>query len=283
MAAAGRWTLQVLLWAAVLLVLAAGAQSIVRTVTTFRTALLSVAPPPWGDAQAQRVATAFATDYLTWDSADAAARARALAPYLPAGTDPALGWDGRGRQAVLFAIPGEVERVGPGRAVVRVDARVRQYQRGGAAGWTALDPIWRHLAVPMALAGGQVMVSGAPAYLGQTAVPAYSRPADPGTDRAVTQATIADAERFFFAYAADRLGLVTAPGTMLTGLGGSVSFVGLDAWTVFAGTGDERDAAATVRWHDASGATYRQGYRLHLVRVIAHGASRWLVDRISSV
>ena len=133
-------------------------------------------------AEATALAVAFATDYLSWDEADAARRGRVLAGYLrsPGAELDRFGWDGSGRQRAEFAVPGRTS-VGPdGRLEVDVRVRVTPYHRVGdrssepeperagtpavapaptGRGWRSLASQWVRLTVPV-LRDGPGLVIG---------------------------------------------------------------------------------------------------------------------------
>jgi len=136
-------------------------------------------------AEAAALAAAFAADYLSWDEDDPARRGRVLLGYLrqPVEDPTLLGWSGRGRQRVDFALPGLVRPDGDTRVLVDVRVRVTPYRSvGGHAagpdldpdpvlagvaaaapapagrGWRGLASCWVRLSVPVTLEGGRLVV-----------------------------------------------------------------------------------------------------------------------------
>jgi hypothetical protein len=225
-------------------------------------------------------------DYLTWDEDDAEARSQALSADLPSGVDTTAGWDGHGRQSVVLAVSGEVVVRNRRQAAVPVQVRVLPYTRtaddSADARWQALPQVWRTLQVPVALVSGQVVVTGSPAYVGQTTPPPLPSDSAVATDSVISRQTRSDAEAFFAAYADGDTTAYTAPGVDVVGLRGQASLAGLESWSVHTGASDTRDATATVRWRDVTGAVLTQSYQLRLVRIAASNGSRWFIDRIGA-
>jgi len=219
---------------------------------------------------AEAYAVRFAMAYLTFDSAHPNARQPALAPYLPVGGDPNVGWDGSGHQVAITAVPSVID--------------VRSAQQGLVTVAVMTDGgRWMYLAVSVVADPGGLVVSGEPALV-------------PGPGRASWQPSIAAANSedtdlsaklrpslaaFFRAYARSSQSELTyyaAPEIAFTGLGGAVELGDLSDLTVAQGQTDHRRAVATVRWFDrVSGAGLTQRYRLQLVR--ADG--KWLVGAIA--
>lgn len=278
---------RVVLWVAATAVMAAGLRQIVfppAHPAPMGSPALGSAWPAGAATAAERVASRFAVDYLTWDEDNPTTRSQALDADLPSGVDMAAGWDGHGRQTVTLAIAGGVHPRSRTRGVVTVQARVIPYTHiggtGAAAGWQALPQAWRTLAVPVAITSGRVVVTGAPAYVGEPTPPRVPPEDPPAIDSAISAQTRSQAEAFFAAYAGGDTTAYTAPGAQVAGLGGQVSFVGLDSWSVHTGTPDRRDASAAVRWRDVTGAVLTQSYQVRLVRIATTGGSRWFVDRV---
>lgn len=82
-------------------------------------------------------AAAFAADYLSWDQDDPAGRGAALAGHVVGPRDERrlaeCGWSGRGRQRVLTAVPGRIERINAKRVLVHVHVQVSPYVRDADA------------------------------------------------------------------------------------------------------------------------------------------------------
>jgi conjugative transposon protein TcpC len=233
--AAGR----VLLWGAIGLVFVRG------VVSLFVTPQESVSAPstPAGPAVlpgAEGIAARFSVDYLSYDQANAAARARLLTRYLPAGADTAGGWDGRGASVAADPVSVGVEADGAGAGLVTVAVRVA-------------GPGWAHLAVPVARDGSRLIVAGSPVFVPG---PAPAAPvAGPTEGSAGDAAGMRPAvEAFFRAYAGGEgtdLTYVTAPGRTLSALDGLVGFAGLGELVV-KGERGSATARASVRWTEPS-------------------------------
>lgn len=273
-----------LVWGAAAVVMIAGLRQIIWGPGGEQVSPAPPASSAWPDAQAQQVATRFASEYLSFSEDDPQSRQQVLAELLPSGADATAGWDGHGRQGVLAVVPGEVRHVDDTHAVVRIEARVQPFTRPAGTGrWEAGEPGWRSLAVAVAVVDDQVVITGLPAFVGRQPPPGYSGQATPANDSALTSTLRGEITRFFTAYAdGSDVDAYTAPGVDLAGLGGAVAFDSLESFTVYRGSGDQRDAVATVRWASGSGGELRQSYRLRLVRVDAGRASRWFVAEITA-
>ncbi|MEY9839508.1 conjugal transfer protein [Streptacidiphilus sp. EB103A] len=230
-------------------------------------------------AEAQQVAAQFARSYMSWDSSDPQMRASELAADLPQGADPKMGWNGSGYESAAQTIPGAVTQLGGGRARVSVDVRVSVTATVG--GKQIVTNGWRGLQVPVAEARGRVIVTGQPALVGLPGPIAYTVPAPPDPDNALTGATTQTVQQFLTAWAAGNQGQAAAPGAVILPLGGSISLSSLDGWTVDAGTGSKRYGTATVTWNLA-GAQLQQTYRVVLLQVVAGGATAWQVDGVTA-
>jgi hypothetical protein len=214
------WVLRAVVWVVLLLI---GYRGVAAIVTSYEGKSGSA-----GNAGAARagqsasgfpvtLASAFALEfgqiYLNFSPATAAQRASELAPFLPAGTDAQLGWNGSGSQTVQSVQPAGVQVRGVHSAVVSLLA---------LANGRLIE-----LSVPVYYADGGLVVSGQPAL---TAPPvAVVPPAGPKVthDLAVQQTLRSLLPAFFRAYAggpSSQLAAFAAPGTRLSGLGGEVGF-----------------------------------------------------------
>ncbi|MFJ4880872.1 hypothetical protein ACIP93_37480 [Streptomyces sp. NPDC088745] len=226
---------------------------------------------PAAAAQATAVRTAYA--YLAWDQAAPEARAQALAPLLAAGVEPDMGWDRQGVQTVVTALPGPVMGAAGGRARVRVEAQVRT-PADKTARWVALE-------VPVVVAGGRVVVTGAPALVGtptgpQAAPDSSPRPGDP----AFSAATGPAVETAFAAWARGDAAAVIAPGAAIQPLPAGMQLLQVRSWTADEGAGARRWGTAEITW-EIGGGEVAQSYRVQLTRVSAESASRWQVSQIT--
>jgi hypothetical protein len=274
-ASGGRW----LVWAGRLLL---WTTLVVVGVTGLRTLLLgspagdgvAVAPDPAAAFPVQAgmaSAALFATDYLTWEPSQRAARALRMSAALG---DAARGSEvsGEAEQAVEQVVPVGIEVGDPGVAVATIAVRVLRID----AEETARE--WLHVAVPLvADPEGAVRVTGAPVLVPappEAGVDVTHPPA--GTDSAAAQELAEPLAAFFRAYAegdaTEVRYLVTDDSAVGGGLDGQVAFERLERVTVAAGRGPERVATATVRWRTGS-ATVAQSYRVTVRRV----GDRWYV------
>ncbi|MFE4497118.1 conjugal transfer protein [Streptomyces niveus] len=244
------------------------------------------AAPVYPDAEAQAVAARFARAYLGWNEDRAEERAALLAAVLPADSDTALGWDGKGRQDVLTVQPGAVTPGADHQARVRVEALIRAAAKATAKGKkktpAAVSPArWVALDVPVVHTAGRVIVTGPPGLVG---IPATGTRAPEiptaRTDPDLTPQTKAPVETFFAAYATGDTDAVTAPGASVPPLPAGVTYEALVDWAVDAGTGEDRTGTARVSWAFEGGATAEQVYRVQLTQVSSPDARRWQVSAV---
>ena len=260
----GRWFWRGLVAMLALPIFLAGLASIANAV--IRGGRVAAPVSPLSDQGAQAFALRFAADYLTYDESQPDQYRQRLKPYLADGLDGMAGWDGKGKQQASLVLPvGSAVQPG-GLRLVTVAAEVTGSR-------------WLYLAVPVAGQSGSYLVTAIPAL-----VPAPSRaswsPPNEGrlTDPEMSRQREADVAAFFKAYAASSpdLGYFEAPGVSYPGLSGAVALVGLQGLVVYQG-GESREAEASVRWKDVSGATYRQLYRLRLQQ----SGGKWLVASLA--
>ncbi len=245
--AGGRWLIWVLrgvLWLVLLLI---GYRGVVAIVTDS-----SASPSPAGpvvssssDGYPVSLASAFALEfgqvYLNFSPATAAQRAAELAPFLPAGADPQLGWNGSGSQTAQSV------------QVAGVDVRNAQSAVVNLLALTNGRLV--EIGVPVYYSGGGLVVSGQPALLpppGSVVPPAAAKVA---TDPSATQALNAVLPAFFRAFASGdsaKLSVFAAPKTTLTGLGGEVAFGKITSIVVPAGSSAVRAITVSVSWLPAS-------------------------------
>jgi Conjugative transposon protein TcpC len=242
--AGGRWLVwvgRVVVWAILLLIGYRGVLAIVSgpsspaRPTSPRTAAGASAPFPV--ALAEAYALEFGNVYLNFSPATAATRSKALAAFLPAGVDPQLGWNGAGTQQLLDEQVAGITVRTVHTAVVTLLARL---DSGSLI----------ELGVPVYASGGSMAVSGDPALL-PGPLTAVAPAADQAPPDQATEATLQNQlAGFFAAYASGdqaTLARFLAPGTHITGLGGEVSFGGIDAVHAPAG-GSIRAISVTVTW-----------------------------------
>lgn len=258
---------RVLLWTTVGLVFVRGVVSLVRPAGRPATVAAVEAPAstfPVDEARA--FAARFAHDYLTYDAANPELRRKRLAEYLPDGADGLAGWDGTGTQVAVNSMPVKVDVRGAERAVVIVAVEVT-------------GPRWLHLAVPVASDGRGLVLADTPMLVPPPPSAPVPPRAQPATDAGLTSELRPVVEAFFRAYAGESesdLDYYLPASTSMPVLGGSVTLDALTELAVAEG-GDEREAAASVRWRDrTTGAGVVQRYHLSLVQ----RDGRWYVSRL---
>ena len=242
--AGGRWLVwvgRVVVWAVIVLIgyrgvlaIVSGPSSPVRSASPGTAAGASASFPV---AVAEAYALEFGDVYLNFSPATTASRSKALAAFLPAGTDPQLGWNGAGTQQVIDEQVAGISVSSAHAAVITLLARLDS--------GTLIE-----LGVPVYASRGSMAVSGNPALLPAPVTAVVPAPNQAAADQA-TEATLqSQLAGFFAAYASgDRATLARflAPGTHLTGLGGEVTFGAIDAVQAPAG-GSTRAISVTVTW-----------------------------------
>jgi Conjugative transposon protein TcpC len=245
--AGGRWFIwagRAVIWAVLLLIGYRGVLAIVHDESGTGAARPATAPPAarsttttaFPVSLAEAYALDFGTAYLNFSPATANQRAHALAGFISSGADPQLGWNGAGSQRLESEQVAGISVQGQSRAVVTLLATV--------SGGRMLE-----LGVPVYVSHGRISVSGAPALLGPPA-----RATLPSSTASADQATVSALQRqlpaFFQAYASGDPATLTrfvAPGGHVKGLGGLVTFGGIDAVFAPAG-GSTRSVTVTVTW-----------------------------------
>jgi hypothetical protein len=264
--------LRVLVVAVLGVLLLLGLRDVVRPFAGGRPAPAATSPTAgYPREPAKAFAVRFAMAYLTFDGAHPDARQRALAAYLPDGGDPALGWDGNGKQTALEGVSAGIQVESANRALVTVAVLVDQER-------------WIYLAVPVVSDQGGLAISAAPALVPPPGRASWQQPSNAASDD--QDSTLSSQLRpsltaFFRAYASStgsELAYYAAPGAQIQGLGGEVALGELSDLSVARGGSEGREAVAMVRWLDRrSGASLTEGYRLRLVQV----DGKWLVGQVS--
>jgi Conjugative transposon protein TcpC len=236
------WVARVVVWAVILVIGYRGVLAIVEgqsSRSSVPNPIRTAVGPKFPVAAAEAYALEFGNVYLNFSPATATARSQALAAFLPAGSDPQLGWNGAGTQRVLDEQVAGISVTGAHTAVVTLLAQL--------AGGGLIE-----LGVPVYAADGGMSVAGDPALLpGPAAVtaPAGRQAADQTTEAALQTQLAA----FFPAYASGdqaTLARFLAPGARVAGLAGEVTFVGIDG--VYAPPGGmTRTISVTVTWQIA--------------------------------
>lgn len=185
---------------------------------------------------ADAYAMQFGQVYLNYNPGGAAQRAAHLGAFLPSGSDPQLGWNGRGTSQLQSEVVAATDVQDAQHAVVTLLARVNGQLM--------------QLGVPVYASSGGLVISGAPAWLPAPARAALPSAAPAGSDSGTQAVLTNQLPAFFQAYASGNqvtLGRFLAPGTSLTGLGGAVDFRSISSVSVPPG-GSARHIIATVVW-----------------------------------
>ena len=274
------WTFRVAMWVVLLVIGSRGVMAIILNETppaNSSPAATAPATPGFPAQEASAYAMQFAQVYLNASPATASQRASDLASFLPPGaTDPQLGWNGGGSLSLQSEQVAGVRVQDAHYAIVTLLARVN-------------GKLMR-LGVPVYAAAGGMAISGEPAWLPapETITPPAPQPVI--SDDATQSALMRQLPAFFAAYASgdqSTLGRFLAPGTTVTGLGGSVVFGSVTSVTAPAG-GDVRHIVATVVWKipgepgnaartENSPANLEMAYALTIVR--QHGT--WYIQGIA--
>src|ERR1039458_568894 len=196
------------------------------------------APAPSGFpvTLADAYALQFGQVYLNYDPGSAAQRAAELSAFLPSGSDPQLGWNGRGTSQLQSEQVAGTSVQDAHHAVVSILARVNGQLM--------------QLGVPVYASSAGLVVSGAPAWLPAPARAALPSTAPASSDSATQAVLTNQLPAFFQAYASGNqvtLGRFLASGTSLTGLNGAVNYQSIANITVPPG-GSTRHIIATVVW-----------------------------------
>jgi hypothetical protein len=246
------WPLRIVLWAALLVIVFRGLTAIV-----FDRALAPAGggPAPGSTAAgnavtgqfpvalAEAYATEFGRVYLGFSPQSLLPREQALEAFVPPSVlaaDPNLGWNGVGQVNLQALQVAGIKVQDPRHAVVTLLALI-----GGQL---------TELGVPVAAAGGGLVVTGQPAWLPapqRILPPATAAPR--GSDKVAQSQLMNELPAFFQAYASGdsaALNRFLAPGVSLTGLGGAVTFDSISALGVPPG-GTTRQITVTVIWQVA--------------------------------
>jgi hypothetical protein len=233
------WTFRVVVWAVLLIIGYRGVMAIVlnETPPSHTPPAPAASTPGFPAQEASAYALQFGQVYLNASPGTAGQRQSELAPFLPPGAaDPQLGWNGGGSLSLQSEQVAGVQVQDTKHAVVTLLARVNGKMM--------------ELGVPVYAAAGGLGISGEPAWL-PAPKPAVA-PAAPSvnTDSTAESELMGQLPAFFTAYASgdqSTLGRFLAPGTSVTGLGGSVMFSSVAGVTAPVG-GTVRHIVATVVW-----------------------------------
>lgn len=273
------WAFRIVVWAVLLLIGYRGVTAIMQGETSNTPAPAPAASPSSGfpSALAGAYALQFGQVYLNANPATASQRASELATFLPAGTDPQLGWNGSGSLQLQSEQVANIAVSDANHALVTLLARV--------------NGSLMELGVPIYYSGGALAVSGEPAWLPAPAKAAVPTPSAPTSDAATQSELMSQLPAFFQAYASgDQVTMdrFLVPGTHVTGLGGALTFGSLTSVTVPTG-GDTRHTVATVVWHvpaqassapTASSAPSPAGLEMSYALTIVKRSGTWYISAI---
>jgi hypothetical protein len=273
------WPLRAVLWAALLIIVYRGVTAIIANDTSSSSGGASLSRVATSEQFPATLADAYALEfgqvYLNFNPATQAQREQELAAFVPpslAAANPDLGWNGSGQVKLQSEQVAGIAVQDPQHAVVNLLATV-----GGQL---------MELGVPIYASGGDVVVSGAPAWL-----PA-PQPIAPPSARALNSDPVAQGQllnqlpAFFQAYAngsGAALNRFLAPGVTLAGLNGAVAFDSIAGIEVPSG-GAVRHITVTVVWQllDQDGLTSAKVTMAYGVSVVDLQSGKWYVKGISA-
>lgn len=210
-------------------------------------------------------ARGIARAYLTLDNPQA--REQRLGQFLASPGEN--GWNGQG--AVTLS----------GNAyVVATDVIDAQHVDVTVALFATVDPDagvagWIGVKVPIQIEEGNVSGAGQPRIVGLPEPAALPTVTPAKVDPALSQATRADVETFFNAYASGDVSAVVAPGSRLNAPA-KLGTLTVNDWQAIEGEGETRQGRATVTWQYGA-ATLTQTYLVTLSEVTAQGGKQWRV------
>jgi hypothetical protein len=234
------WTFRAVLWAVLLLVVYRGVTAIVlgETQPTKATEGVSTSPASkFPVTLADAYAMEFGQVYLNFSEATATGRATQLAGFVPAGSDPELGWNGTGSEQLQSEQVAGTDVQDASHAVVTLLATVNGHLM--------------ELGVPIYATHAGLVVSGEPAWLPAPSGVSVPTSSDVASDSATQTVLMNQLPSFFQAYGSGNqvtLGRFLAPGASVSGLGGAVTFKSITSVSVPPG-GSTRHITATVLWN----------------------------------
>jgi len=242
------WALRAVLWAVLIIIGFRGVVSIVSSPAQPSSGGTSSDAAAGTDSGfpaklAEAFALQFGNVYLNFSPATAAQRAIDLTPFIPVGSDPQFGWNGAGTQRLQSEQVASISVRDAHHAVVMLLAQVNS----GLI----------ELGVPVYSTQGGLVVSAEPALL--PGPPRASPPpaSSAANDQAAMNALSGQLPGFFRAYAngdQQTLGRFLAPGAVVTGLSGAVTFGSISGMEVPSG-GSTRKIAVSVMWQVAGQST----------------------------
>jgi hypothetical protein len=272
------WTFRAALWAVLLLVVYRGVTAIVLGETP-PTKAAGGAPASPASRFPATLADAYALEfgqiYLNFSPATATQRETQLAGFVPAGSDPQLGWNGTGSlQLQSEQVAGTAVRDAT-HAVVTLLAKVNGHLM--------------ELGVPIYATPAGLVVSGEPAWLPAPSGVSVPSSSDVASDSATQTVLMNQLPSFFQAYGSGNqvtLGRFLAPGASVSGLGGAVAFKSITAVSVPPG-GSTRHITATVLWNvpgqgGGRGSGGPAGLEMSYALTMVQRSGTWYVRNISA-
>jgi len=245
------WTFRAVIWAVLLIIGFRGVVSIVSpghfgdSAVKGTNAPAAVTNSGFPSGLAEAFALQFGNVYLNFSPATAQQRAGDLTPFIPVGSAPEFGWNGVGTQQLQAEQVASISVQNSHQAVVTLLAQV-------SSGLIELG-------VPVYSSQDGLVVSAEPALL-----PGPERATPPSASGAANDAVAVTAlsgqlPGFFRAYASGNqqtLGRYLAPGAVVTGLGGAVTYGSISGMEVPSG-GATRRIAVSVTWQVAGQSTVK--------------------------
>lgn len=261
------WSFRVVIWAVLLIVGFRGVVSIVSPghfgdgATKGGNAPAKATSAGFPAGLAEAFALQFGNVYLNFSPATAEQRASDLTPFIPVGSAPEFGWNGVGSQQLQAEQVASISVQNAHRAVVTLLAQV-------SSGLVELG-------VPIYATQDGLVVSAEPALLPGPERATPPSASDAGGDPAAQAALSAQLPGFFRAYASgdqQALGRFLAPGSVITGLDGAVTFGSISGMEVPSG-GVTRRIAVSVTWQVSGQSTIKARGRQASTSSLSAGAA----------
>jgi hypothetical protein len=278
----GRWTvwpLRVVLWVAILVIGYRGIMAIVLNETPTSTSSTTTPAAASPSTQfpvtlAEAYALQFGQVYLNFNPASAGQRQRQLAEFIPSSAsqqlDPQFGWNGEGSERVQSEQVAGIDVRSSTTAVVTLLATV--------------NGKLMELGVPIYSSGGNVVVSGDPAWLPAPSTVQPPAGQQPAADQNAQNALSAQLPAFFAAYASGdqtTLNRYLAPGVSINGLNGAVRYGSIASIVVPQGSA-KREITVTVNWllPGQAGQGVAQLTTTYDMSVVDQQSGKWYVEDI---
>jgi hypothetical protein len=273
------WPLRAVLWAALLVIIYRGAIAIFVGETSpapSATDASTASPASQFPASlAEAYALEFGQVYLNFSPATQTTREQELAAFVPPSlvvASPDLGWNGSGQEHLQSEQVASISVQDSRHAVVNLLANVNGQLM--------------ELGVPVYAAGGDVVVSGEPAWLSAPQPISPPPAASVTSDQTAAGQLMNQLPAFFQAYAngnAAELNRFLAPGASVTGLGGSVTFDAIRNLLVPSG-GSTRHITVTVVWQvvGQDGITGAKLTMTYGVSVVDLQSGKWYIKGVGA-